>query len=148
MFLFTTGLSARPLLRGSWVQWGEMGVIYSETVRVCPTPTAYVFYAKVLSIPTEFSKSMRGPGQLSMPDLRTLTLIGLWCQTGSEHLLLSQSCRRQLPAVDEQPRITNPGVQTRLFRKIRNLIAAFGNPNQGLEMPLLYPVENQHTDLQ
>uniref|UniRef100_A0A8C7UPV6 SH2 domain containing 1A duplicate a n=1 Tax=Oncorhynchus mykiss TaxID=8022 RepID=A0A8C7UPV6_ONCMY len=42
---------------------------------------------------------------------------------------------------------TNPGVETRLFRKIRNLIAAFGKPNQGLEMPLLYPVENQHTDL-
>lgn len=32
------------------MQWGEMGVIYSETVRVCPTPTAYVFCEYLNSI--------------------------------------------------------------------------------------------------
>lgn len=35
---------------------------------------------------------------------------------------------------------TTPGVQKRYFRKIRNLIAAFQKPGQGIAMPLLYPI--------
>lgn len=35
---------------------------------------------------------------------------------------------------------TAPGVPRRLFRKIKNLIAAFEKPDQGLAIPLLYPV--------
>ncbi|XP_023151210.2 SH2 domain-containing protein 1A [Amphiprion ocellaris] len=38
---------------------------------------------------------------------------------------------------------TTPGVQKRYFRKIRNLIAAFQKPGQGIAMPLLYPVTAQ-----
>ncbi|XP_029368474.1 SH2 domain containing 1A duplicate a [Echeneis naucrates] len=38
---------------------------------------------------------------------------------------------------------TSPGVQKRYFRQIRNLIAAFQKPNQGIAMPLLYPVTAQ-----
>ena len=41
---------------------------------------------------------------LNMSELRTLTRIGMWCQTGPEHLLFSQSGMRPLPAIDEQPR--------------------------------------------
>uniref|UniRef100_A0A667X575 SH2 domain containing 1A n=1 Tax=Myripristis murdjan TaxID=586833 RepID=A0A667X575_9TELE len=37
---------------------------------------------------------------------------------------------------------TVPGVQKRYFRKIKNLIAAFQQPDQGIAMPLLYPVTN------
>lgn len=35
---------------------------------------------------------------------------------------------------------TTPGVKKRYFRNIKNLIAAFQKPGQGLAMPLLYPV--------
>ncbi|AWP12403.1 putative SH2 domain-containing protein 1A [Scophthalmus maximus] len=35
---------------------------------------------------------------------------------------------------------TSPGVQKRYFRRIKNLIAAFKKPAQGIAMPLLYPV--------
>uniref|UniRef100_A0A674MGR8 SH2 domain containing 1A duplicate b n=1 Tax=Takifugu rubripes TaxID=31033 RepID=A0A674MGR8_TAKRU len=35
---------------------------------------------------------------------------------------------------------TTPGVPKRSFRHIRNLIAAFQKPGQGIVMPLLYPV--------
>uniref|UniRef100_A0A8C6WT77 SH2 domain-containing protein n=1 Tax=Neogobius melanostomus TaxID=47308 RepID=A0A8C6WT77_9GOBI len=35
---------------------------------------------------------------------------------------------------------TSAGVQKRYFRNIKNLIAAFQKPGQGLAMPLLYPV--------
>ncbi|XP_060935920.1 SH2 domain-containing protein 1A-like [Limanda limanda] len=38
---------------------------------------------------------------------------------------------------------TSPGVQKRYFRKIRNLITAFQEPEQGIAMPLLYPVTAQ-----
>lgn len=48
---------------------------------------------------------------------------------------------------------TTPGVQKRYFRKIKNLIAAFQKPGQGIAMPLLYPVTAQtraqtHTEAQ
>ncbi|KAK6473764.1 SH2 domain-containing protein 1A-like isoform X1 [Huso huso] len=45
---------------------------------------------------------------------------------------------------------TAPGVQKRLFRKIKNLIVAYHKPGQGLAMPLLYPVnkENNYTTSQ
>lgn len=48
---------------------------------------------------------------------------------------------------------TTPGVQKRYFRQIKNLIAAFQKPGQGIAMPLLYPVTAQSraqtfTDLQ
>lgn len=48
---------------------------------------------------------------------------------------------------------TSPGVQKRHFRQIRNLIAAFQKPDQGIAMPLLYPVTAQrraqtHTEAQ
>ncbi|KAG7241771.1 hypothetical protein INR49_024741 [Caranx melampygus] len=48
---------------------------------------------------------------------------------------------------------TSPGVQKRYFRQIRNLIAAFQKPDQGIAMPLLYPVTAQrraqtHTEAQ
>ncbi|KAI4898237.1 hypothetical protein NFI96_026165 [Prochilodus magdalenae] len=40
---------------------------------------------------------------------------------------------------------TAPGVKERLFRKVKNLISAFRHPDQGIAMPLLYPVAvNQH----
>ncbi|KAL7886345.1 hypothetical protein AOLI_G00066400 [Acnodon oligacanthus] len=41
---------------------------------------------------------------------------------------------------------TAPGQQKRLFRKVKNLISAFEKPNQGIAIPLLYPVtvQNQH----
>ncbi|XP_030621469.1 SH2 domain-containing protein 1A [Chanos chanos] len=35
---------------------------------------------------------------------------------------------------------TAPGQRKRLFRKVKNLISAFEKPDQGLAMPLLYPV--------
>ncbi|KAG7484155.1 hypothetical protein MATL_G00046500 [Megalops atlanticus] len=35
---------------------------------------------------------------------------------------------------------TAPGVQKRLFRHVKNLIAAFQKPDQGIVIPLLYPV--------
>ncbi|XP_072532709.1 SH2 domain containing 1A duplicate a [Salminus brasiliensis] len=35
---------------------------------------------------------------------------------------------------------TAHGVKERLFRKVKNLISAFQHPDQGLAMPLLYPV--------
>ncbi|XP_041845250.1 SH2 domain-containing protein 1A-like [Melanotaenia boesemani] len=38
---------------------------------------------------------------------------------------------------------TSPGVQKRYFRQVKNLIAAFQKPQQGLAMPLLYPVTAQ-----
>ncbi|KAF3693655.1 SH2 domain-containing protein 1A [Channa argus] len=38
---------------------------------------------------------------------------------------------------------TKAGVQKRYFRKIKNLIAAFEKPEQGIAMPLLYPVTAQ-----
>lgn len=38
---------------------------------------------------------------------------------------------------------TCPGVPKRCFRHIRNLIAAFQKPGQGIAMPLLYPVTAQ-----
>ncbi|KAG7464898.1 hypothetical protein MATL_G00170490 [Megalops atlanticus] len=39
---------------------------------------------------------------------------------------------------------TAPGVDQRLFRKIKNLIAAYQKPDQGIAMPLLYPVHAQN----
>nr|XP_057919844.1 SH2 domain-containing protein 1A [Doryrhamphus excisus] len=38
---------------------------------------------------------------------------------------------------------TIPGVQKRYFRQIKNLIAAFQQPDQGIAMRLLYPVTAQ-----
>ncbi|XP_019739757.1 SH2 domain containing 1A duplicate a [Hippocampus comes] len=38
---------------------------------------------------------------------------------------------------------TIPGVPKRHFRKIKNLIAAFQQPGQGIAIPLLYPVTAQ-----
>ncbi|XP_042274988.1 SH2 domain-containing protein 1A-like [Thunnus albacares] len=38
---------------------------------------------------------------------------------------------------------TSPGVPKRYFRQIKNLIAAFQKPEQGIAMPLLYPVTAQ-----
>lgn len=38
---------------------------------------------------------------------------------------------------------TTPGVQKRYFRQVKNLIAAFQKPGQGIAMPLLYPVTAQ-----
>lgn len=38
---------------------------------------------------------------------------------------------------------TTPGVQKRYFRHIKNLIAAFEKPGQGIAIPLLYPVTAQ-----
>ncbi|XP_038631579.1 SH2 domain containing 1A duplicate a [Scyliorhinus canicula] len=35
---------------------------------------------------------------------------------------------------------TAPGVHKRLFRKVKNLIAAYQKEDQGLAIPLLYPV--------
>ncbi|KAL6086853.1 hypothetical protein STEG23_024113, partial [Scotinomys teguina] len=36
---------------------------------------------------------------------------------------------------------TAPGVHKRFFRKIKNLISAFQKPDQGIVIPLQYPVE-------
>ncbi|XP_029463736.1 SH2 domain-containing protein 1A [Rhinatrema bivittatum] len=36
---------------------------------------------------------------------------------------------------------TAPGVQRRLFRKVKNLLSAFKKPDQGIAIPLLYPVD-------
>ncbi|XP_030065327.1 SH2 domain-containing protein 1A [Microcaecilia unicolor] len=36
---------------------------------------------------------------------------------------------------------TAPGVQRRLFRKVKNLLSAFKKPDQGIATPLLYPVD-------
>ncbi|KAI2664848.1 SH2 domain-containing protein 1A [Labeo rohita] len=33
-----------------------------------------------------------------------------------------------------------PGMKERLFRKVENLIAAFKIPDQGISVPLMYPV--------
>ncbi|KAG9340169.1 hypothetical protein JZ751_021894 [Albula glossodonta] len=41
-----------------------------------------------------------------------------------------------LPCVGQ----TSPDVQPRCFRHVKNLIAAFQKPNQGIAMTLLYPV--------
>uniref|UniRef100_A0A8C4L4X0 SH2 domain containing 1A n=1 Tax=Equus asinus asinus TaxID=83772 RepID=A0A8C4L4X0_EQUAS len=37
--------------------------------------------------------------------------------------------------------LTAPGVHKRFFRKIKNLISAFQKPDQGIVIPLQYPVE-------
>ncbi|MCJ8733930.1 hypothetical protein PDJAM_G00229450 [Pangasius djambal] len=39
---------------------------------------------------------------------------------------------------------TAPGQQKRLFRKVKNLISAFEKPDQGIAIPLLYPVTVQN----
>ncbi|XP_018592833.1 SH2 domain-containing protein 1A-like [Scleropages formosus] len=39
-----------------------------------------------------------------------------------------------------------PGVQERLFRKIKNLIAYFQKPDKGIVIPLLYPIPVERTD--
>nr|XP_033802176.1 SH2 domain-containing protein 1A [Geotrypetes seraphini] len=36
---------------------------------------------------------------------------------------------------------TAPGVQRRLYRKVKNLLSAFQKPDQGIATPLLYPVD-------
>ncbi|XP_059832942.1 SH2 domain-containing protein 1A [Hypanus sabinus] len=38
---------------------------------------------------------------------------------------------------------TAPGVNRRLFRKVKNLISAYQKEDQGLAIPLLYPVYKQ-----
>ncbi|XP_067580080.1 SH2 domain-containing protein 1A isoform X3 [Pseudorca crassidens] len=38
---------------------------------------------------------------------------------------------------------TAPGVHKRFFRKIKNLISAFQKPDQGIVIPLQYPVEKK-----
>lgn len=38
---------------------------------------------------------------------------------------------------------TAPGQTKRLFRKVKNLISAFEKPDQGIAVPLLYPVTAQ-----
>ncbi|XP_045394844.1 SH2 domain-containing protein 1A isoform X2 [Lemur catta] len=38
---------------------------------------------------------------------------------------------------------TAPGVNKRFFRKIKNLISAFQKPDQGIVIPLQYPVEKK-----
>lgn len=38
---------------------------------------------------------------------------------------------------------TAPGQTKRLFRKVKNLISAFEKPDQGIAVPLLYPVTVQ-----
>ncbi|KAB5522778.1 hypothetical protein PHYPO_G00163350 [Pangasianodon hypophthalmus] len=37
---------------------------------------------------------------------------------------------------------TAPGVKERLFRNLQNLLAAYREPNQGIAMPLRFPVNN------
>ncbi|XP_076879092.1 SH2 domain-containing protein 1A [Brachyhypopomus gauderio] len=39
---------------------------------------------------------------------------------------------------------TAPGQQKRLFRKVKNLISAFEKPDQGIAVPLLFPVSIQN----
>ncbi|KAK1804219.1 hypothetical protein P4O66_020260 [Electrophorus voltai] len=39
---------------------------------------------------------------------------------------------------------TAPGHQKRLFRKVKNLISAFEKPDQGIAVPLIYPVTVQN----
>uniref|UniRef100_A0A286X9E2 SH2 domain containing 1A n=1 Tax=Cavia porcellus TaxID=10141 RepID=A0A286X9E2_CAVPO len=39
--------------------------------------------------------------------------------------------------------VTAPGVHKRFFRKIKNLISAFQKPDQGIVIPLQYPVEKK-----
>ncbi|KAL4648806.1 SH2 domain-containing protein 1A-like [Arapaima gigas] len=41
---------------------------------------------------------------------------------------------------------TAPGVQERLFRKIKNLIAYFQKPDKGIVIPLLYPILVETTE--
>ncbi|TUL60858.1 SH2 domain-containing protein 1A [Bagarius yarrelli] len=37
---------------------------------------------------------------------------------------------------------TDPGVKARLFRNVRNLLAVYENPNQGIAIPLRFPVRH------
>ncbi|XP_035290381.1 SH2 domain-containing protein 1A-like [Anguilla rostrata] len=43
---------------------------------------------------------------------------------------------------------SSPGSQKRLFRNVKNLIAAFEKPDQGIVMPLLYPVHAEKQSYQ
>lgn len=76
---------------------------------------------------------------------------GLWCWDGDDgDAEFSSSFSSPLLLLVFQ---TSPGVQKRYFRQIRNLIAAFQKPDQGIAMPLLYPVTAQiraqtHTEAQ
>ncbi|XP_069062038.1 SH2 domain-containing protein 1A isoform X1 [Pleurodeles waltl] len=36
-----------------------------------------------------------------------------------------------------------PGVSKRFFRKMKNLISTYQKPDQGIAVPLMYPVENK-----
>uniref|UniRef100_A0A672N5E8 SH2 domain containing 1A n=1 Tax=Sinocyclocheilus grahami TaxID=75366 RepID=A0A672N5E8_SINGR len=39
---------------------------------------------------------------------------------------------------------TAPGQNKRLFRQVKNLISAFEKPDQGIAVPLLYPVTHHY----
>ncbi|KAF7689006.1 SH2 domain containing 1A duplicate a [Silurus meridionalis] len=39
---------------------------------------------------------------------------------------------------------TAPGVKERLFRNVQNLLAAYQEPDQGIAIPLQFPVNNPH----
>ncbi|KAJ8416733.1 hypothetical protein AAFF_G00326110 [Aldrovandia affinis] len=41
---------------------------------------------------------------------------------------------------------TTPGIDKRFFRKIKNFIAAYQKPDQGIAMPLLYPIVAQNNN--
>ncbi|XP_052006353.1 SH2 domain-containing protein 1A isoform X1 [Xyrauchen texanus] len=52
--------------------------------------------------------------------------------------------RKAGDTLDRSPVIkTAPGQNKRLFRKVKNLITAFEKPDQGIAVPLLYPVTVQ-----
>nr|XP_013003420.1 SH2 domain-containing protein 1A [Cavia porcellus] len=63
---------------------------------------------------------------------------GLYTLRGSGCVM----CSRQEGQDDEQE-LTAPGVHKRFFRKIKNLISAFQKPDQGIVIPLQYPVEKK-----
>ncbi|KAJ8276520.1 hypothetical protein COCON_G00082720 [Conger conger] len=43
---------------------------------------------------------------------------------------------------------STPGTQKRFFRNVKNLIAAFQKPDQGIAIPLLYPVNAENRSRQ
>lgn len=63
--------------------------------------------------------------------------VDFWCEDGDRDTL--NSPRPFFVCVFQ----TSPGVKKRYFRHIKNLIAAFQKPGEGLAMPLLHPVTAQ-----
>ncbi|KAM9833560.1 uncharacterized protein LOC133161231 isoform X2 [Syngnathus typhle] len=88
--------------------------------------TASVCYTEELSLHTDFTSMMEAHGLQSM--VKKDEDFSLAPRFTFSFIIIPQ---------------TVPGVPKRHFREIKNLIAAFQQPGQGIPVPLLYPVTVQ-----